>query len=248
MAKIMNHPDKDMIIGWMAEGKGVRKICKMLQERYPGDKEKQLSIPTIQRFRKQHMKLEGQVLEDIKKASKRKELKREHVEVQNLPTYKQKISEIADVHIDIKRGLVGMEKLITARLENLFDAAQRGEITTEREKVLQGYFDRYLTMIDKWAKYVDKVADVRIEANINVTVVQEQMAVLRQTVYELVREMDPELSIGFLDRLNGRIGSLTYKPMTPPTTESLIALRSEVESMPDAEILEAAASEDNDVH
>jgi len=244
----MGHPNKSLIVKWMHEGKGVRWICKTLREMYPDDKDKCLSVPTLQDFRKQHMKLGGDVLNDLKRVSREKEnekaLSKEHTQVRNLPTYKQKLMEVVDLHVDIKRGLVGMEKLITARLEELFDMAQRGEITVDREKILQGYFDRYFMMIDKWAKYIDKVADFKVEANINVTVIQDQMAVLRQAIHELLQEMDPELAIGFLDRLSSRIGSLTYSPPNAPSAQSLAVMRNEVAMLPEAEIV--GESEGND--
>jgi hypothetical protein len=242
--KIMEHPDKNRIVKWMTtDGMGVRKVSKMLREMYPNDKDKQLSVPTLQAFRKEHLKVEGDALDDLKKAARdktnSKALSKEHTVVKNLPSYKQKMAEIVDLHVDIKRGLVGMEKLITARLEDLFDTAQCGEATIDKEKLLQGYFDRYFMMIDKWAKYIDKVADFRVEANINVTVIQEQMAVLRQAVHELLQEMDPELAIGFLNRLNLRVRDLTYRPTTsgPPSVRSLEAMRDEIATLPDAEII-----------
>lgn len=239
--KIMEHPDKNRIVRWLLEGKGVRKVCKMLKEMYPDDKKMWLSTPTIQAFRKEHLKLEGDALDDIKKTKRQhlheRELQKEHTQVKNLPTYKQKLQEIVDLHLDIKHGLVGMEKLITARLEDLFDAAQRGDITIEKEKLLQGYFDRYFIMIDKWAKYIDKVADFKVEANINVTVVQEQVAILRQTIHELLQEMDPEIAISFLDRLNNRMKNLTYRPHMPPSNLALTGMKQQIEALPDVEII-----------
>lgn len=240
--KIMEHPDKSRIVRWMSEGKGVRWISKTLREMYPNDKTKQLSVPTLQDFRKKHMRLDGDALEEVKKASRQKKneklLKKEHTAVKNLPTYKEKLAEIVNFHIDIKTSLATMDVLVRSRLEDLFDLAQRGEISVDKEKLLQGYFDRWIVTIEKWAKYVDKVADYRVEANINVTVIQDQMAVLRQTVYELLREMDPELAIGFLDRLNTRVRDLTYGPTAPPTARSLAAMRDEVvAALPDAEVI-----------
>lgn len=240
--KIMEHPKKDAIVRWLREGKGVRWVSKTLREMYPDDKSKQLSVPTLQEFRKVHLKLEGDALDDIKKTAREKAndkaLSKEHTVVRNLPSYKQKLNEVVDLHIDIKRGLVGMEKLITARLEDLFDAAQRGEATIDKEKLLQGYFDRYFIMIDKWAKYIEKVADFRVEANINVTVIQDQMAVLRQAVQEILQEMDPEMAVSFLDRLNNKTRGLTYRGTTaPPSVKTLAVLRDEVAALPDAEEL-----------
>jgi len=240
--KIMTHPQKNLIVKLLRDGKGVRHVRKVLQDMYPDDRSKWLSVPTLQAFRKEHMKLEGDALEDVKKAARlktnEKALSKEHTVVKNLSTYREKLNEIVDLHVDIKRGLVEMDTLVRSRLEDLFDAAQRGEATVDKEKLLQGYFDRYFMMIDKWAKYVDKVADYRVEANINVTVIQDQMAVLRQAVHELLQEMDPELAIGFLNRLNLRMNELAYRPAPgAPTVRSLTVMRDEIAALPDAEII-----------
>lgn len=242
--KVMEHPKKDTIVRWLKEGKGVRWVSKTLREMYPDDKSKQLSVPTLQEFRKTHLKLEGDALEDIKKVAREKAgekaIAKEHTAVRNLPSYKAKLNEVVDLHIDIKRSLVEMDALVRSRLEDLFDLAQSGEISVDKEKLLQGYFDRWIMAIEKWAKYVDKVADYRVEANINVTVIQDQMAVLRQAVQELLQEMDPELAVGFLDRLNARMRELAYRPPTtgPTSARALAAMRDEIAALPDAEIVD----------
>lgn len=248
--KIMTHPQKNLITKLLLDGKGIRHVKKVLQEMYPNDKKLWLSVPTLQAFRKEHLKLEGDALDDLKKAKRlhtnNKALQKEHTQVKNLPTYRQKLEEAVDLHVDIKRGLVNMEKLVTARLEDLFDSAQRGEATIDKEKLLQGYFDRYYIMIDKWAKYVDKVADYKVEANINVTVIQDQMAILRQAVHELLQEMDPDLAIKFLDRLNNKVGDLTYNPTSAPSTYVLTAMRDDIAALPDAEIIDDLEVSDGD--
>jgi deoxyadenosine/deoxycytidine kinase len=237
--KIMEHPDKNRIVKWLRDGKGVRWVSRQLREMYPDDKSRQLSVPTLQSFRKAHLRLDGDALGDIKKAAREhaneKALSKEHTEVRNLPSYKQKLAEIVDLHIDIKKGLVAMEALITARLEELFDTLhQRREFSIDKEKLLQGYFDRYFIMIDKWAKYVEKVADFRVEANINVTVIQDQMAVMRQAVQELLQEMDPDMAISFLGRLNGKMRQLNYRtPSGPPSELALTCIRDQVAALPE---------------
>lgn len=250
--KIMTHPQKNLIVKLLRDGKGVRYVKKVLQEMFPNDKSKWLSVPTLQAFRKEHMKLEGDALDDVKKVARQKKnekaLSKEHTVVKSMTTYKEKLNEIVDLHIDIKRGLVGMEKLITSRLEAFFDSLSNGEGSIDREKLLQGYFDRYFMMIDKWAKYVDKVADYKVEANINVNVIQDQMAVLRQAVHELLQEMDPELAIGFLNRLNTKVCDLTYRPPSTggPSVRTLTVMRDEIAALPDAEIVDDLETPDAD--
>ena len=236
--KILTHPQKNLITKLLLDGKGVRHVSKVLKEMYPNNHDLWVSVPTLQDYRMEHLKIEGEVLEDLKRERKHKaeekEAGKEHTQVRNLSSYKQKLGEIVDFHIDIKRGLVEMDALIRARLEAVFNKIEDGEASIEREKLLHGYFDRYFTMIDKWAKYVEKLGEQRTETNINITVIQDQMSVLRQAVMDILQEMTPEMAARFLDRLKVRMDNLSYRK---PVTSTLGGLKDSVSMLAEAEIL-----------
>jgi len=217
--KIMGHTQKDLIVKLLLEGRGVRYVAKTLKEMYPDDRKKWVSVPTLQKFRKEHLKLEGDALEEIKMAKRSKErkkdLKKEHTQVKNLPSYRRKLEEVVDQHIDIRSSLVGIHALLESRIEQFFDMAQSGEAARDDEKLLQGHFDRYLAVVEKWAKYVEKLADHRVEHNINLTIVNEQMALLRTAVSNVLGRMDPELAVKFVDELAKEMDSLSYRHDTP---------------------------------
>ena len=238
--KIMNHPQKDMIVRLMTEGKGVRRIAKILKEMYPEAPEMYVSVNTLQAFRKEHLKLDGDALEQLKKEHRsklrQKDQKKEHTQVRNLPSYRKKLQEVVDVHIDIRKSLGDMDALIRERLEDFFDKAQAGTASDAQEKLLQGYFDRYFMLLDKWAKYVDKIADLRVETNVNVTLIQDQMAVLRRAVLKLLNRMDPEKATAFMQELGNELDGLEYER---PKHQPLVQMRDEIAALPVAEIEEA---------
>jgi hypothetical protein len=243
--KIMTHPQKSMIVRLMTEGKGVRMISKLLKQMYPEAPEMHVSVNTLQAFRKEHLKLEGDALEKVKRdqnvLEREKSRKKEHTQVRNLPSYRKKLQETADVHIDIRKSLGELDGLIRERIEDFFDKAQAGTATDTQEKLLQGYFDRYFMLLDKWAKYVDKIADMRIETNVNVTLIQDQMAVLRRAVLKLLNRMDPEKATVFMQELSRELDGLEYER---PKHQSLERMRDEIAALPAAEIEEEAFDDD----
>jgi len=202
----------------LTEGQGVRAVAKFLMEKYkkPDEKRYHISVPTLQTFRKKHLNLEGEALEVVKQAAKEKRHlkkdKKDKAAVRRLPAYKEKVKEIIDYHVDIQNELKELLILVKARIEDLFDRAADGEITINEEANLQRYFQIVTTTIERWAKYIEKIADKTVETtNVNITVIEDQMSIMREAVRETISEMDPDLAVKFLDRLNHKITTLSYR-------------------------------------
>jgi hypothetical protein len=215
--KILTHPDKNTIVKMLAQGQGVRMVSKYLREKYPSDKKMHISVPTLQAFRRQKLNLEGEALEAVKQATKEraveKQEKHNDTKLKRLPAYQEKIKEIVDYHVDIQKELKELFVLAKARMEDLFDKAARGEITINEEANLQRYFQIITTNIERWAKYVEK--------NVNITVIEEQMSVMRDAVREIIGEMSPDLALKFLDRLSQKMATLSYRPKSNTTFAGL---------------------------
>lgn len=221
-SKVLSHPNKNIIVRMLTRGDGVRKVAQYLKERYPKDKSKQISVPTLQAFRKQKLNIEGEALEVIKVAAREKRQvknsKHESAQIRKLPAYKEKVKEIINYHVDIQNELKELMILVKARIEDLFDKAMRGEITINEEANLQRYFQIVTTTIERWAKYVEKIADKTVETNVNITVIENQMSLMREAVREVIEEMDPEMAIKFLDKLNNKMTTLSYKHKSDSVT------------------------------
>jgi hypothetical protein len=218
--KIMNHKHKDMIVKLLLDGRSVRYVSKLLKDMFPNDKNMHVTSQTLQAFRKEQLDIDGDVLKGIKRASKERtdriDNAKIHNKVKNLPSYREKLEEAAGMHLDVRKSLIQIDALLKERLEQFFNNAQEGNNTREDEKLLQGYFDRYFVMIDKWAKYIDKVADQRIEHNINITVINEQMSLLRSAVVNVLQRLDQSLSTVFIEELDKEMNKLSYGNKTQP--------------------------------
>lgn len=216
--KIMTHPNRSTIIRMLKEGVGIRKVAQYLKEKYPKDKKMWVSCPTLQKFRQEKLNLDKIVLEDIKKASKvknkEKSLKKAEASLKRTPAYQEAIQQAIEKHIDIKTELSALIELVKVRIEDLFNKASVGEITTNEEANLQKYFPILNNTLAQWMKYVERVADQTIETNININVIEDQMSIIRDAVRETFQEMDPTLAIKFLDNLNNKMESLNYYKKT----------------------------------
>lgn len=225
--KIYKHPDRTQIIKKLKkDGESVRSVEAWLREKYPEDKKLQVSFITLQKFRNEKLHIEKSAVKEIREAQRDKIIEKQELEKQkqigkelennekrweNLPIYKQLVRDAVDYHVSIEKELKEILILIKSRTEDLFDKASAGKITINEEANLQKYFQTVTLIMDRWAKYVEKIADQRVETNINITVIEDQVAVLRDAIKETFQEVAPELMPVFLDRLSSRMEMLRYR-------------------------------------
>ena len=64
-------------------------------------------------------------------------------------------------------------------------------------------------IMQDWKKYVEGIADKKVEHNININVVNEQAKILKETVIDVLGEISPDLITVFVERLDKRTRGLT---------------------------------------
>jgi uncharacterized phage infection (PIP) family protein YhgE len=154
------------------------------------------------------------MLEDIKEYgqnlrawSKHKE---EQLEVQETSAYKKAIAQIAEEELDVRRELLKIFTIIESRIEALFERLDGNEFSNKDvEKALQGYLDQFMKVLDQHKKYVEGYKDTT-EHNINITVMNDQVLILREAIRETMAEIDPGVALQFMNRLNSKMRELDY--------------------------------------
>ena len=213
--KILLHPDRNLIIRLLARGDGVRSVENILKEKYPDDKSKTVTFMTLQKFRKDYMNLEAEALSQLKKEEKDRVEKKEEIQIdksiRNLPSYKQVIENAKEEHIDIRKTLKNLELVINSRIETLFNLANDGKLSEKREENFLGYMEKQLSVLEKWGKYVEKIADKTIQTDVNITVVQDQAILIREAILETLDDISPELKIKFLENLNKKLENTVFR-------------------------------------
>lgn len=213
--KILNHPDKETLIKKLLEGESVKGVEGWLKDKYPRKKRMHISYMTLQKFRTEHLNLRGEVLEDIK--NKRIETSKEESEaearmiIKSSSAYQQKIEEIASGELDVTKRLLEMDSLVNSRIEFYYNLLQTGGSIKE-DKIFLEYINTMKSLMQDWKKYIEGVADQKIEHNININVINEQARILKESVMEILYQMDPELVPVFVNSLNKKMNYIDSEP------------------------------------
>jgi len=209
--KILNHPDKEDIIKMLLEGDSVKQVEGWLRNKYPRTRRLHISYMTLQKFRGEHLNLRGEMLDDIK--NKRVQVDKEATEaearmiIKASSSYQQKIEEIATSELDVAKRLLEMDSLISSRIEYYYNLLQEGGSLRE-DKIFIEYINAMKNIMQDWKKYIEGVADKKIEHNININVVNEQARILKETVLDVLQELSPELVPVFVNNLELKMNHL----------------------------------------
>jgi hypothetical protein len=211
--KILNHPDKDLIIKKLLEGESLRSVEEWLREKYD-DPKFHVTFVTMQKFRKEHLNIEGDYLEDIKEIRRAKDKAEEEQskkdEVKKNSAYQQKLEEIVDAEIDVTRRLLEMEALVNARLEYYFNILQAGGSVRE-DKVFIEYVNLLRNIMADWMKFIEGHTDNKVEHNININIVMQQITIIKNVVNEILSEIQPEVVPIFIEKLNQKLDVIDYE-------------------------------------
>ena len=209
--KVLRHPDKEDIIKKLLDGESVKEVERWLKSKHPKSKRLQVSYMTLQKFRSEHLNLRGDILDDIKNRRSEIEKDSKDAEVRSIvlssSSYQQKIEEIASSELDVTKRLLEMDALITSRIEYYYNLLSQGG-TIREDKIFLEYINTLKSLMQDWKKYIEGFADKKIEHNINLNVIDEQARIIREAVYEVLQDMQPELIPVFVDKMELKMRQL----------------------------------------
>ena len=212
--KILKHPDKKIIVEKLIKGESTREVESWLKEKYPDDSRLHITYMTLQKFRKSNLDLHGDILDDIK--NKRAEIYNEQVEGEkrelllNSSAYRDKINQIADTELNVTKRMLELDAIIQTRLEYYYNMLMSGGSFKE-DKLFLEYINTMRSLLQDWKKYIEGFADKRVENNISVTIVNQQINILKNAITETLQELDPRYTNLFLDKLNSKIDQIQYE-------------------------------------
>ena len=206
--KVLRHPDKEEIIKMLLNGESVKEVERWIKKKHPRSKRLQISYMTLQKFRAENLNLKGDVLDDIKnrraEVQKQDDALEQKMVIEASSAYQEKIDEIASAELDVTRRLLEMDKLVTSRIEFYYNLLQQGGSIKE-DKMFLEYINTLKSLMQDWKKYIEGVADKKIEHNINFNVINTQVSIFKDSVCEILQDVQPELIPVFLDRVNDKI-------------------------------------------
>lgn len=220
MSKILRHLDKEEIIEKLSEGESIRAVEKWLKEKYPTNKKLWVSTVSLQKFRKDNLQLDGKVLKDIQEASvvqnRAIEEQQRQVQLESTNAYQDKINKIAGTHLDVASKIMQLDSIIEDRMEYWFNSIKTGEADPKTaDKELRGFMDRQMALLQQYKKFVEGMSDYTVEHNVNITVMNEQITIIRDVIRDVIGEFNPDLAMVFMEKLNNRLNNLEYLPQIP---------------------------------
>lgn len=215
--KLLNHPMREKIIFWLkVDGVSVRDVEKRLAQIYvkKSDEHLRVSASAIQAFKTDHLQIEGKVLAQIKENSKLTRTwtkKQEQTEelAKTSTAYQEAMVKAAQMEIDTKQKLINVFTIIENRLEKIYNKVDSFDyLDRDAENLLLGYVKQLQATIDQHKKYEEGFKE-SIDVNLNLNIMNDQIHIMRDAVRETLAELDPEVSIKFLDKLNTKMKRLT---------------------------------------
>lgn len=211
--KVFKHPEKEEIIKRLLNGESVKAMEAWLKKKHPKRRSLWISYATLQKFRKEHLHLDGEVLDNIKAAKKDQDVTSKELEARALiassSAYQQKINEIASNELDANRKILEMITLVSSRLEYYFNMLQSGGSIRD-DKMFLEILNTQRSLVQDWKKYVDGVADKKIEHSVSINLVNEQVTVLKNIVFEVLQDLDPKFVPIFIEKINSRLSDMNY--------------------------------------
>lgn len=224
-AKILKHPDKEDIVRMLTNGESIRKVAAYLKKSYPRSPNLWISEPTLQQFRKKHLNLDGQVLKDIQETTKEEKQKiREQLhnsQIQSTSAYKDKLNQIVDKRLDVANKIVQMDSIVSDRIEHWYNLIKSGEeVPSKADQELRKFVQQQMEILTSYKKLIEGMADKRVDYNINVNILNDQITIMRDAIKEVIaEELGTERAVLFMDKLHKRLKKTAYTYVEPDAVE-----------------------------
>jgi hypothetical protein len=212
-SKLLCHPDKDEVISKIVTGIAPKNISEWLKVKYP-DKDQahlRLSSAMLKEFADNNIDLYSAMRNDLNSVKAGNQIaKQTSQSLLNNKTYQEKLLEVADKEIDIKRSITDTMFLIKGRIEQVWDKVQENphNINMKPDYALIKWFELLLSCEEKWNKIHNGTADTVVNQNITVNMIEQHSALFQDAVRETLAEIDPDAAFLFMDKLNVKLNSL----------------------------------------
>lgn len=225
-SKLLQHPDKDEIVSKLVTGVKPKDIGDWLKLKYPNKDQSHLrvAVSTLKSFVDNNLDLYNTIQNDIVGIKSGQTPQKEIAEsLKNNKTYKERLNELADNEIDIKRVMVELVFFVRARIEQVWDKMQENPQNMKPDYALIKWYELLTNAAEKYEKIVNEAPDQVIQHDVNIQLIQQHTAILQDAVRATMAEVDPGMASLFLEKWNEREGQLkeSNSAQTPPQKNRL---------------------------
>ena len=168
-----------------------------------------ISYMTLHKFRQEHLNIKEDLLDQIKQKKYEESVEESKNIIRSSNAYQEKLNEIADAEIDVTRRLLELEKIISSRIEYYYNLLDQGG-SIKDDKVFLEYIGAMRSLLQDWKKYIEGYADKKVEHNININIVHQQISIMKNVVCDVLTDLDPSLVSIFMDKLNNNLNTIDY--------------------------------------
>lgn len=212
---IQEHPDKDELISKIIIGVSSSDIHEWLKAKYSSinDKKFILSEKTINTFKDTYLDVYNMINQDIAKSKAAIAQDAEAqlaLSVQNNPTYRSKMLELANKEIDIRSMVANLCVAIESRVAQVFDQIQEDprNINTRVDRLLIDYADALGNILEKYYKFTEVPTSQTINHNVSVQVIDQHINVFHDVIKDILSQMDLETSLYFMEVFSEKMNKL----------------------------------------
>lgn len=215
---ILKHPDKKKIDEALLGGESLRAVCEQINKRYirKDNIHKQLNTATLFAYRKNYLNVRGEVLIDIRRGAAAKARKARAKQLQEqkakdghteVDKYQSALQERTEKVLELNDTIKFIATKIKTRIIILEGANTKSQHLTD--KVINEYLSNLRMLLTDYHNLQEKVeGQEKTEIHITINQVQNYAVLLKETIQEVLFDMEPHMVPIFLNKLQQKINEV----------------------------------------
>lgn len=234
LEQILNHPEKDKIIGKLVSGETPKQVSEYLKIKFNLKDEAHLRVARttltefVDKYMNQYQAL-TQLLEDEREGKVNKKIAASLLETK---AWRERVLQETEEEINLKRKILDFLHKMEVRAEQIFDRIQEDPRIVKHDYVMIKYFENLISAIEKADKLINERPDQLIQHNVTIQMVEQHSVAFQEAIRDLLKELDPETSARFMELMIEKMHSMELpeelKPPKPKTMEKRLAEASTV--------------------
>lgn len=223
--KFLTHPNKDEIIQKLILDISIEDIYDWMTDLYQKNKELVLSKKFLTELKDNYLDFYITIKKDLQKTYSKQLAPEEEVQLalQNNSAYQNKLKEYLNNELDIITILKKLIAKIEIRAETLFDEISEDPRNIKLDRTLIEWLNLLLSSVEKYRPILEGPTNqVNIQNNFNISVLDQHLGLISETIREILASLDYESSLLFMERYSEKMAALRETiPLSVPQEKRL---------------------------
>jgi hypothetical protein len=195
--KIKDHPDKEQIVERILAGDSVRVIEAWLKQKYPMNKNLQISFISLQSYRKNYLNLEGDVIKELQAQRQQLQVDRKYELQQD--TIKQTHAYQAGLNNYVQSSLIDYNAEIMRLMNDIRDGIDKLKEMDQKKgshlnhQAIAGYLDKYKAVIELHNKMIrEQEKKQGAQLSEDYAILEQKLQILIDAVKDAFNQTNPD--------------------------------------------------------